>query len=261
VSNLPDQAALEQIARAVAEEWKLELGPAFAMSRYSFVAPVGETAVLKIIPASDSESTEDADGLLRWNGEGAVRLLRRDATNRVLLMERAVPGTDISLLPDDEATAIAVQLGRLLWVSAGEPFQWIGDRLPGWLDEAEREGREGAELIPIARELLAGIDVGRHTLVHGDFHHYNILRHGDRYVAIDSKAMLGEPEYDVPSFLWNPLGSEGHGDLPLERTLQRLALFEQAGLDAWRMRAWTAIRGAHLGATASEVATIRMLLS
>jgi len=24
-------------------------------------------------------------------------------------------------------------------------------------------------------------------------------------VAIDPKAMLGEPEYDVPSFLWNPI--------------------------------------------------------
>ena len=44
------------------------------------------------------------------------------------------------------------------------------------------------------------------TLVHGDFHHHNLLRHGDRWLAIDPKPALGEPEYDVPPFLWNPIG-------------------------------------------------------
>ena len=28
---------------------------------------------------------------------------------------------------------------------------------------------------------------------------------GERWVAIDAKAMRGEPEYDIPSFLWNPI--------------------------------------------------------
>ena len=57
--------------------------------------------------------------------------------------------------------------------------------------------RKGASLIPLARELYASLEVGRATLVHGDFHHHNILRAGDRYLAIDTKAMLGEPEYDI----------------------------------------------------------------
>jgi hypothetical protein len=55
--------------------------------------------------------------------------------------------------------------------------------------------------------------------------------------------MLGEPEFDVPSFLWNPLNSE----MTAERTERRIAAFVAAGLDEGRIRAWTVVRGAYLG--------------
>jgi streptomycin 6-kinase len=231
---------LEHTAGEVAAEWGLELGPPYRLARYAFVAPAGPGAVLKITPAEDDESDHEADALELWAGDGAVRLLRRDPARRALLAEQADPGTDISALPDDEATAIAVGLGQRLWRPAGAPFRWIGDHVPAWLDQAERDG---AELIPLARELYAGLDIGRATLVHGDFHHHNILRHGEGYVAIDAKAMLGEPEFDVPSFLWNPLAST----MTAGRTERRIAAFAAAGLDEGRIRAWTVVRGAYLG--------------
>ena len=238
--SLDDMRRMARRAAEVAADWRVELGPPFALSRYSFVAPAGPGAVLKVSWEHDDESDHEADALAHWAGDGAVRLLRRDADRRALLAERAVPGTDISALPDDEATAIAVQLGLRLWRPAGAPFRWIGDHVPVWLDHAERDG---AGLIALARELYAEFEPGRGTLVHGDFHHHNILRHGDRYVAIDTKAMLGEPEFDVPSYLWNPLGSV----MTSERTERRIAAFAAAGLDEGRIRAWTVIRGSYLG--------------
>ena len=111
--------------------------------------------------------------------------------------------------------------------------------------------------MPLARELLAELEIGRSTLIHGDFHHHNILRHGDRYVAIDSKAMLGEPEYDVPSFLWNPLSYRITDSAKTER---RIAAFAAAGLDEWKIRAWTVIRASYLGADPEEAALIRALV-
>ena len=66
--------------------------------------------------------------------------------------------------------------------------------------------------------------------------------------------MLGEPEFDVPSFLWNPLDE----DMTLARTRHRLAAFAAAGLDEERMRAWTVIRGAYLRVT--EVDVLRALV-
>src|SRR5207302_4458122 len=98
-----------------------------------------------------------------WNGDGAVRLLRHDRTRRAALIERASPGTDISSLPDERATAIAVETGLRLWRPAAKPFRWIGDHVPRWLDAAA-----DATLIPKARELYAKLDVSRSTLLHGD---------------------------------------------------------------------------------------------
>jgi streptomycin 6-kinase len=251
-----DLEPLALIAAEVAAEWGIDLGRPFALSRYSYVAPAGETAVLKVTPSEDDESDEEADALELWDGNGAVGLLRRDRSRRALLIERARPGSDISELPEDEATAIAVAVGSLLWQPAGSPFRWIGDHVPRWLDRAERSDQAGRGLIPLARELYASLVIGRELLVHGDFHHHNILRDDDRYLAIDAKAMLGEPEYDVASFLWNPLGTT----MQLDVSERRLAAFAAAGLAQERMRAWAVIRGAYLGADEQEERVLRALV-
>ena len=230
------------VARGIAEEWGLELGEPFELSRYSFVAPAGD-AVLKLVPPDDDESAEEAEALAFWAGDGAVRLLRHDRVRRALLLERARPGDDLSGLPEEDATAIAVRVGVRLWQPAAAPFRWIGDHVPRWLDA------EPSELTPLASKLYASLEVGRTTLVHGDFHHHNVLRSERGWLAIDPKPMLGEPEYDVPSFLWNPLPCA----LRLEHLESRLAAFVGAGLDEWRMRAWTVIRGAYLQPEGADV--------
>ncbi len=236
------------MALEVAAEFGVELGEPFALSRASYVVPVGESAVLKVTPPEDDESYEEAEALDLWAGDGAVRLLRRDPERRVLLLERVRPGTDLSELPEGEATAIAVEVGRWLWRPATEPFRWIGDWVPRWLAAAP------SELTPLALELYDSLDVGRSTLIHGDFHHQNILDAGGRHVAIDPKPMLGEPEYDIPSFLWNPLPCR----LRVEHLESRLAAFAAAGLDEERMRKWTVIRGAYL--QPQEADTLRTLV-
>jgi streptomycin 6-kinase len=231
---------LEHIAREVAADWGLELGQPYALSRYSYVAPAGDHAVVKVVPPEDDEADHEAEALAHWDGNGAVRLLRRDARRRVLLLERAQPGTDASALPEDEATTVAVDVARRLWQPAGRPFRSIHDHVPRWLANVAHTRHE---LVPVARRILGELDRRDDTLIHGDFHHHNLLRHGDRWVAIDAKAMRGEPEFDVPSFLWNPLGTTP----TRERTERRIAAFAAAGLDEERIRKWTIVRGVYLG--------------
>ena len=43
------------------------------------------------------------------------------------------------------------------------------------------------------------------VLLHGDLHHGNILRHGEDWVAIDPKGVIGEPAYECGPLLFNPL--------------------------------------------------------
>ena len=244
----PDLAPLERVAREVTAEWGVELGPRFELARYSYVAPAGDDAVLKVTPPEDDESDEEAEALALWDGAGAVRLLRHDRGRRSLLLERARPGADLSRLSEQDATEIAVAVAGQLWkrgqspglspavtkaqqsgdtsvrgLSPGlSPFRSVHDHVPRWLANAA-----GHPLAPLANELYAGLERRDATLVHGDFHHHNVLRSARGWLAIDPKPMLGEPEYDVPSFLWNPLPYRMRADV----TERRLAALAAAGLD------------------------------
>jgi streptomycin 6-kinase len=232
-----DLSVAKATAIEAAREWGLELGEPFELSYVSYVAPAGP-AVLKVAWEGDNESLNEGDALEIWNGNGAVKLLRR--SGRALLEERAVPGDDLSTLSDYTANSIAVDLASRLWRRAGLPFRPVAPEIPRWLDTAEQEG---STLVPLARELLLELNPSAAWLVHGDFHHHNILRHGDRFVAIDPKPYLSDREYDVPPFLWNPRYNRMEDRSEMER---RIAAFVAAGLDDFRIRAWTVIRGAYL---------------
>ena len=248
----PDLRPLRAVAVEVAAEWGVELGERFALARYSYVAAAGARAVLKVVPPDDDEADEEADALGLWNGDGAVRLLRHDRSRRALLLERARPGDDLSTLAEDEATAVAVELGARLWRPARAPFRSIHEHVPRWLADAAEH-----PLAPLARALYARLPKRADMLVHGDFHHHNVLLSERGWLAIDPKPMLGEPEFDVASFLWNPLPYRMRVDV----TEHRLAAFAAAGLDERRMREWAVIRGAYLGADADEIEVLRYLVS
>jgi streptomycin 6-kinase len=251
----PDLTETKRAAEDAAREWGVELGEPFALSRFSYVAPAGDDAVLKIAWEGDDESLHEAEALELWGGDGAVRLLRR--SGRALLEERALPGDDISDLPDDEAMRIAVDLGARLWRGAAEPFRWVGDQVPRWIDNSERAGEEGSELVSLARELFASVDPGREWLVHGDFHHHNVLRHGDGFVAIDPKPYLADREYDVYPWLHNPLP---YRMTDRARTEERIAAFVDAGLDDFKIRAWAVIRGSYLIGDTEEAGVLASLV-
>ncbi len=239
MSDRLDRAALQGVAAEVAREWGVELGERFELARYSFAAAAGADAVLKLTPPEDDESDEEAEALELWAGVGAVRLLRRDRRRRALLLERARPGDDLSAVGEDDATEIAVGLAGRLWKRGQtpglSPFRSVHDHVPRWLANAADD-----PLAAIARELYDALDKRDDTIVHGDFHHHNILRSGRGWLAIDPKPMLGEPEYDVASFLWNPL------PIRLRNVDDRIAAFVAAGLNEERIRLWTVIRGAYL---------------
>jgi streptomycin 6-kinase len=207
------------------------------MASVSFVAPAG-AAVIKVAWEGDDESLHESDALELWNGDGAVRI--KDRFGRALLLERAAPGTDASQLSETDGTAVAVDLAGRVWRPAQGPFRPVVPAVRDWL---ARAAQQGSDLVPLAEELLADLGAGADWVVHGDLHHHNILRHGDRYVVIDPKPYLADREYDVASFLWNPMGNQMDDVELLE---SRIAAFVAAGLSEDRIRAWTVIRGAYL---------------
>ena len=233
-------ARMERIAREVAREWRLTLGPRIASGRYSYVAAAGEAAILKVIPPEDDSASQQAEVLEFWGGDGAVRLLRHDPTRRALLLERLRPGTEASAVSEAESIAAAIAAGRRIWRPAppGVTYPTIHDDVKRWLPDDTTFA-----LVPEARRAFATMTPRVDTVLHADLHHHNILLRGTEWVVIDPKPMVGEPEYDIPPFLWNPLGTTSSRG----RTEARIRAFADAGLDGDKIRKWAIVRGVMLG--------------
>lgn len=255
---------LGHVAEEVALAWGLRLGPRYEWARYSFAAPAGDDAVLKLTPPEDDEADLEGDALGFWDGRGAVRLLRHDRARRALLIERCVPGNDASALDDREAIRVALEVGGLIWrpVPNG-PFGLAGDFVAQRLRDLP--ARTDHRYVPIATELLGSMRPRHDVLVHGDYHHHNLLRHGDRWLAIDPKPLIADREFDVVTLLWNPFHSVPTPEV-IERRIAQLAA---GGLDERRIREWAIVRGTQLGlplgpredeATARQLSVVRWLL-
>jgi streptomycin 6-kinase len=200
--------------------------------------------VLKVSPHLGETRTEIA-ALALWNGNGAARLLAADAERGALLLERIQPGTmleQVARTDDDASTRIAASLLATLWQSA--PPENDLRSLDSWLAAYDRNravlsaGATGFPKLLFQRadslraELLASTT--DHATLHGDLHHFNVLR-SDRagWLAIDPKGLVGDRYFDLCQFLVNP------DRMPLEVNQRHLdILCEALSLDRRRAADW-----------------------
>lgn len=234
-----------------AQRWAIQLGEPFALS-YNYVVPAwradGSAVVLKVgYPSREFGNAIDA--LQLYAGDGMVQLLEVDRDQGVMLLERLQPGDMLSTLADDEeATRIATTVMRQLWrpAPAGHPFPTVAD----WAQGLQRHrARFDGGVGPLPHRLFAEAEahfrdqLAAHAppmLLHGDLHHFNILRaQRQPWLAIDPKGLVGDPAYEVGAFLYNPwpaFGSRPDVDRLLQRRVALLA--EHLGFDRARIRGW-----------------------
>ncbi|MEJ8280609.1 aminoglycoside phosphotransferase family protein [Pseudonocardia spirodelae] len=208
-------AGLDRLVTGLACELNLELGPALPQSFHAVRAVTcadGTAAVLKAgVP--DGHLDAEVAALRAWNGRGAVRLLWSDPARGVLLLERAVPGTEAAAVPDDTALDT---IGSLLATLHTAP-------VPAGLDPvsceraafdahlARRDEVLPRTLVERAAALWTGLCAGaeREVLLHGDLHHHNVLAATrEPWLAIDPHGRVGDPGYDCGQVLYNPLGAD-----------------------------------------------------
>jgi streptomycin 6-kinase len=243
--------ALPALLKECERSWDITLGPPFPLS-YSYVAPAtlsdGAEVVLKVgIP--NSELHTEIAALRVYAGRAAVRLLDSDSDRGLLLLERAMPGTPLVELDDDEeATAIAADLMRELWQPApsDHSFPTVADWAAGLKRfRARYEGGTGplpARLVEIAEDTFTTLlsSEADRVVLHGDLHHWNILRAERRpWLAIDPKGVIGEPAYEVGALLRNPLPQllrSGSARRTLARRVDLLA--ERLSVDRARLLGW-----------------------
>jgi streptomycin 6-kinase len=240
--------ALPDLLEGLAARWSLTLRPPFPEGAISYVAPAtradGTRAVLKV-SRHLGETRAEIAALRLWDGDGAARLLAADPDCGALLIERVEPGTMLAAVAatdDDAATLIAAGVLRRLW--RPPPARHGLCPLASWCAAYDRNRQAlsaGAGGFPAAlfrradamrRELLAS--TGAETVLHGDLHHFNVLRaRRDGWVAIDPKGLAGDRCFDVCQFLRNPRA------VPPRVNRRRLDIFcTELGLDRRRTREW-----------------------
>jgi streptomycin 6-kinase len=249
--NQPDPGWLEALPATLAQltaRWSLTLGPHFPGIIINYVAPAerhdGTPCVLKLSRFVDETANEIA-ALRLWDGDGAARLLAADPEIGALLIERLLPGTmltEVAATDDDEATRIAAGMLRHLWRPA--PAESGLRSLADWCAaydrnrEALARGQGGfpAALFQRADALRADLlaSSGTATVLHGDLHHFNVLRaQRAEWLAIDPKGLAGDRCFDVCQFLRNP------GDVSPAMMRRRLDIFcAELGLDRRRTNDW-----------------------
>ncbi len=230
--------------------WDLSLGKPFVLS-FNYVCAVtradGTPAVLKIgVP--NRELTSEINALNFYAGNGACRLLEADATHGMLLLERLRPGTMLSMVEDDDsATEIAAKVMQTIQIplSAGEGFINLRD----WFDELNTlrplfggtTGPFPEKIVSMVEEMIPELfaDEHPHSLLHGDFHHFNILSTDRGWLVIDPKGVVGPPEYEVGPFLLNPWGTIPEEKEVLRRTQRRIAILsERLGFERRKLLNW-----------------------
>jgi streptomycin 6-kinase len=269
IANLP--ALIEEAS----QRWGLTNVQPVSNLSYSFVAFANrgdQDVVLKIGVPHDGLRSEIAT-LRLFNGEGACQLLEADEEKGFLLLEWLQPGVMLSTLEDDEeATHIAAEVMKKIWRSlehvtlSGAKSLHYDERDPSlslrmtyekfillsdWFDGLNElrtmfEGGTGPldeKLVARTEQSVKDFLVENHmpVLMHGDFHHFNVLSSERGWLVIDPKGVIGPAGYEVGPFMINPWGSlsEGISDQLILRRVD--ILHEQLGWERERILEWSLV--------------------
>jgi streptomycin 6-kinase len=161
-----------------------------------------------------------------------------------MLLEHALPGTSLHpFFPeqDTESLEIACKLMQQLHQLPGPAqgsFPSLADRV-ALLDKNWNIPDKYLHKARILKNQLLAT-APQSVLLHGDFHHGNILQHGDSWIVIDPQAVVGEPAYEIAIFICNPLHKLIESPDVRTIIINRIALAaEKCAIDPARIYDWT----------------------
>lgn len=251
LDSVPDLVA------AAADAWGLEVGaPVSNEGHVSIVLAArtagGTDAILKL-SLPDEESRPESAALRRWDGDGAVRMLRASDDGFTLLLERCRPGHDLFTVSVPEQVTVLTDLFPRLWVEPDPPndtYPELGDTVARW----EREMVSMAARLGVAREIAEDarrwarelrVDMPR-RLLHGDLHPQNVLA-AERapWLAIDPKPWIGDPAFDLAQTLvnWVRTGPADQDVAAAHVRRHAAAMSDALELELDRVLRWAVVKG------------------
>jgi streptomycin 6-kinase len=259
-------ASLPVLIDQASQRWGLtDVQPSPTLS-YNFVAFASrgkEQVVLKLGVPNDEMKSEIA-ALRLFNGEGACRLIDYDEDKCWMLLERLKPGAMlVTLENDEEATHIAAELMQKIWrplesLESANSLAELQERvstlqrfikLTDWFDGLKKlRSRFSGGTGPFDQKLVERVEhsvkeffIENHkpVLMHGDFHHFNILSSERGWLVIDPKGVIGPACYEVGPLLINPWDDLLKMPNYRQMTERRIdILHEHLGFERERIREW-----------------------
>lgn len=195
--------------------------------------------MLKI--AVHEEERRGGELMAWWNGVDAARVLAQGGD--ALLMERLTGPRSLAAMArtgqDDDATRILCRTAQAIHRPRGQPPPLSLIPLDQWFRALEPAASEhGGTFQTSATAAKFLLNTAREPVVlHGDFHHDNVLDGGDQgWLVIDPKGLIGEPAFEYANLFRNP-----DVDIALAPgRLRRCAaiVVEETGIEMQRLLQW-----------------------
>lgn len=208
-------AELPHILHTCIEKWQLTdctVAENLSINLVCFArSPQYGEVVLKIGTPNPEIYTE-MTALSLYNGRHTCRCHAQDHDLRAMLLERVIPGENLTSVPDlraqlEIAANLIPQIPIPLTEDHGLPTynQWLQKAFT----RARQEGRVGVlmfSLIDAAEELFQELEAEERpkVLLHGDLHHWNILKDENGvWKAIDPHGVIGVACMESARFMNN----------------------------------------------------------
>jgi streptomycin 6-kinase len=209
----------------------------------------GTPAVIKTEPdrGHGDEFITGIEAMELYAGRGLVMLLDVARDERVVLMERVVPGDTLWAVPIDRALAAVAAVMAKLRVAPPHPhtFPQVRSYLRAWANHARAYGGPGpidADLFAVSERLFTELcdSSAASVVLHGDLHYGNVLSSDrDGWLAIDPKGVAGEPCYEVGDIFRNRVDELYQTSGPVRAMRRRVeTVADLTGFDRERIRLW-----------------------
>ncbi|HUF04512.1 MAG TPA: aminoglycoside phosphotransferase family protein [Aridibacter sp.] len=201
--------SLPAVIRDLEELWSIRQVVPLEKQSYSFTSICtlvdGSPGFLKIGFPSEEEVIAKEAAILRLYGEDlAPKVYGHDPDREALLLERLDPGTTLFLeCRSDPTRAVREAIEVLRRIPRALPDGIEIPALEEWFTiyEARTSQIVPEDVLGNARRLLQDLELGGDVLLHGDFHHGNILSAGEGFKVIDPKGARGAMAYEAAVFL------------------------------------------------------------
>lgn len=172
--------------------------------------------VLKIGNPSFREIFTEFNTLCEYNGRRFCRVFDDDIENGVILEECVQPGNplrDESSLDKRLSVFCSLYKGLHIMPIKAEIYptytEWVC-RITEYMSKRQ-DCKELYLYMKKAKDICLSVYTlySQKMLLHGDFHHDNILLGNDgEYIIIDPKGVIGDPVFDIARFILNEFGGE-----------------------------------------------------